>query len=221
MNQLTKILLTVISITSLSACSLLQKNNTKEVEREVNKPITTATGLTYVLTQLGTGEAVDSGDVVTVHYTGFLTDSTKFDSSKDRNKPFTFKVGSGQVIEGWDEGLSYLKVGDKARLTIPSELGYGERAQAAIPANSTLIFDIEVVGSQEGAKPFIVDGLDTITTASGLKMVMLNSMPENPQPNAGDMVSVHYSGYLVNGKLFDSSVDRISGRYWQSNKRLG
>lgn len=208
MSKITKIATLLLGITSLSACSLLQKSNEKEVVRKLNEPVTSVSGLSYVLTELGSGESVDSGDVVTVHYTGFLTDSTKFDSSKDRSKPFTFKVGSGQVIEGWDEGLSYLNVGDKATLNIPSALGYGERAQAAIPANSDLIFDIEVLERKEGAKPYKVEGLDTIVLASGLKMIMLNSFPGNPQPVTGNLVSVDYSGYLTDGKLFDSSVDR-------------
>lgn len=208
MNLLTKIAITVIGLICFTSCSLLKKSGKKEVKRELNVPVTSISGLTYVITELGDGADVDSNDVVTVHYTGFLTDSTKFDSSKDRNKPFSFKVGSGQVIEGWDEGLSYLKVGDKARLTIPSALGYGERAQAAIPANSTLIFDIEVLDRKAGAKPYTVSGLDTITLGSGLKMIMLNSMADNPQPQQGQLVSVDYSGYLTDGTLFDSSVDR-------------
>ncbi len=208
MHNSIKIATITASVLMLSACSIFQKNDGNANQRQLNQPVTSASGLTYVLTELGTGDAVDSNDVVTVHYTGFLTDSTKFDSSKDRNKPFTFKVGSGQVIEGWDEGLSYLRVGDKATLTIPSELGYGERAQAAIPANSTLIFDIEVISSKEGAKPYDVEGLDTTTLASGLQMIMINSLPDAPQPKSGDLVSVDYSGYLMSGKLFDSSVDR-------------
>jgi peptidylprolyl isomerase len=208
MHNSFKIATLIFILFSINACSIFQKKDEKAKNRQVNQVITTPSGLTYVITELGTGPDVDSNDVVTVHYTGFLADSTKFDSSKDRDKPFTFKVGSGQVIEGWDEGLSLLSVGDKATLTIPSELGYGERAQAAIPANSTLIFNIEVISKKEGAKPFQVNGLDTTTLESGLKIIKLNSFQNAQQPKSGDLVSVDYSGYLVDGKLFDSSVDR-------------
>ena len=209
MNLSHKITLLFSAAFVFSSCSLLSKRSSdKESSRKLNLSIVTNSGLSYVITELGAGEAIDSNDVVTVHYTGYLTDSSKFDSSKDRDQPFSFKVGGGQVIQGWDEGLSYLNVGDKATLTIPAKLGYGERAQAAIPANSTLIFDIEVLSRKAGAKPFDVSGLDTITTASGLKMIKLNSNDENPSPKEGDLVSVDYSGYLLDGKLFDSSIDR-------------
>ena len=87
-----------------------------------------------------------AGDEVEVHYTGTLKDGTKFDSSRDRNQPFKFMLGSGQVIKGWDQGLVGMKVGQKKKLTIPPELGYGAQAKGKIPPNSTLLFDIEVIG---------------------------------------------------------------------------
>lgn len=94
----------------------------------------------------GTGPAPKKGDTVTVHYTGWLTDGTKFDSSVDRNDPFAFVLGAGQVIRGWDEGVATLKVGDKARLTIPPEKAYGrEGYPGAIPPNATLIFEVELI----------------------------------------------------------------------------
>jgi FKBP-type peptidyl-prolyl cis-trans isomerase FkpA len=94
----------------------------------------------------GTGAAPKSGDTVTVHYTGWLTDGTKFDSSVDRNDPFAFVLGAGQVIRGWDEGVAKLKVGDKAKLTIPPEMAYGrEGYPGAIPPNATLIFEVELL----------------------------------------------------------------------------
>lgn len=94
----------------------------------------------------GNGVAPKHGDNVTVHYTGWLTDGTKFDSSVDRNEPFAFVLGTGQVIRGWDEGVATLRVGDKARLTIPPELAYGEAGYpGAIPANATLIFEVELL----------------------------------------------------------------------------
>jgi FKBP-type peptidyl-prolyl cis-trans isomerase len=106
----------------------------------------TGTGLKYKVITAGTGATPKKGDNVIVHYTGTLEDGTKFDSSRDRNSPFSFKLGAGQVIKGWDEGLAIMRVGDRYTLVIPPELGYGARELAGvIPANSTLIFDVELL----------------------------------------------------------------------------
>lgn len=94
---------------------------------------------------VGTGATAAVGDTVTVQYVGTLTNGTKFDSSYDRNQPFVFRVGAGQVIAGWDQGVPGMKVGGKRRLTIPPSLGYGNQAVGPIPANSTLVFDIDLV----------------------------------------------------------------------------
>ena len=108
---------------------------------------TTASGLTYQDLAVGEGEEAAKGMQVTVHYTGWLTDGTKFDSSKDRNEPFDFPLGAGHVIKGWDEGVAGMKVGGKRKLTIPPSLGYGARgAGGVIPPNATLVFDVELLG---------------------------------------------------------------------------
>jgi FKBP-type peptidyl-prolyl cis-trans isomerase len=111
------------------------------------KETVTPSGLKYVDLQTGTGAEAKSGAMVEVHYTGWLTDGTKFDSSHDRNQPFRFKLGAGQVIKGWDEGVAGMKVGGKRKLIIPSQLGYGRQgAGSTIPPNATLVFEVELLG---------------------------------------------------------------------------
>lgn len=95
--------------------------------------------------KVGTGEGAKNGDKVAVHYTGTLTDGSKFDSSRDRNEPYSFILGTGAVIKGWDQGLLGMKVGGRRKLTIPASLAYGSVAKPKIPANSTLVFDVEMV----------------------------------------------------------------------------
>ncbi len=109
--------------------------------------VTTPSGLKYDDLKVGTGPEAKAGQAVSVHYTGWLTDGKKFDSSKDRGQPFQFALGAGQVIKGWDEGVQGMKVGGKRKLTIPAGLGYGARgAGNVIPPNATLIFEVELLG---------------------------------------------------------------------------
>jgi len=109
----------------------------------------TDSGLKFEDTTVGEGEVASKGQTVSVHYTGWLENGTKFDSSKDRNDPFEFKLGAGQVIRGWDEGVAGMKVGGVRRLTIPPQLGYGDRgAGGVIPPKATLVFEVELLGTR-------------------------------------------------------------------------
>jgi len=109
--------------------------------------ITTESGLKYVDMVVGTGATPQPGQQCVVHYTGWLLDGKKFDSSKDRNAPFSFALGKGAVIKGWDEGVATMKIGGSRKLFIPPELGYGDRnvGNGLIPPNSTLVFDVELL----------------------------------------------------------------------------
>lgn len=113
---------------------------TKEAPKTIN-----INSMQVTDTVVGTGEEAVAGKVITVHYTGTLTDGTKFDSSVDRGQPFRFILGAGQVIQGWEQGFAGMKVGGKRSLVIPANMAYGDRAIGAIPAGSTLLFDVELL----------------------------------------------------------------------------
>lgn len=136
--MLVPIMFTVLGAVSMSACG--------EQEPESSESSTPTDSLVVEDEVIGEGPAAKSGDVVTVHYTGWLTDGTKFDSSLDRNQPFAFVLGQRQVIAGWDQGVAGMKVGGKRKLTIPPDLGYGARgAGEVIPPNATLVFEVELL----------------------------------------------------------------------------
>jgi peptidylprolyl isomerase len=154
---------------------------------------TTPSGLRYVDLVAGAGASPQTGDLVTVHYAGTLENGTQFDSSRDRGEPFTFQIGVGDVIAGWDEGVATMKVGGKRKLTIPPDLAYGSRgAGDVIPPNATLIFEVELLEVKEAPTVNIED----IVVGSG------------PEVKEGDTITVHYTGTLADGAKFDSSLDR-------------
>ncbi len=137
---------------SLLACCLISLfagcNQEKRTEKEQNmsNKVTLPSGLSYEILNPGAGDVIQKGQTAEVHYTGWLENGTKFDSSLDRNQPFMFKVGGGMVIKGWDEGVLGMKVGEKRKLYIPGSLAYGQRGYpGVIPPNATLIFEVQLL----------------------------------------------------------------------------
>ena len=129
--------------------TIVKKTTIPKKPMTAQQAVTTASGLTYIVTKKGEGAQLKAGDNIIVNYTGLLTNGTKFDSSLDRGEPFSFPLGAGKVIKGWDEGFQKLKVGDHATLIIPSSIAYGERgAGGVIQPGATLIFIVEVIGVQ-------------------------------------------------------------------------
>ena len=151
-QQVALILILCAVLGGLSGCGGASKPGTSGASStsspmKVNgAPTTTASGLQYWDIVVGTGTTAAPGNTVKVHYSGFLTSGEKFDSSRDRGEPFSFPLGAGQVIKGWDEGVAGMKVGGQRQLRIPPQLGYGAAgAGGAIPPNATLIFDVELL----------------------------------------------------------------------------
>ncbi len=150
-----KIYLIVIAIIIALGVYVFSQNhfakNNEESNANINNPenqnMNENQGLKIEVLTEGTGEVTKNGDIVSVHYIGTLENGTKFDSSRDRGTPFSFTLGAGQVIQGWDQGVLGMKIGEKRKLTIPSDLAYGVGGvPGAIPSNATLIFEVELLG---------------------------------------------------------------------------
>lgn len=149
MKNMMKILMIGTLAMVLAVPALAAKHEPKGNIGNNGKTVTTASGLKYIDLVVGKGASPVKGKQVKVHYTGTLENGKKFDSSVDRNEPFVFVIGVGQVIPGWDEGVMSMKVGGKRKLIIPAKLGYGAAgAGGVIPPNATLLFDVELLDVQ-------------------------------------------------------------------------
>lgn len=168
---------------------------------------TTESGLEYHIEALGTGPLAADGDVVSVHYSARLADGTMFDNSYERGEPIVFKLGIGQVIPGWEEGIKLLKKGDKATFNIPPQLAYGENGVGPIPPNATLTFDVELVDISNPAAPLDVTGIPRQTTERGVEFAVVRQ-GQGIQLEPEMRLKVHYNGFLEDGTRFDSSYDR-------------
>lgn len=170
---------------------------------------TTASGLQIAILEEGDGDMPEQGEVVAVHYTGWLEDGSSFDSSVSRGEPISFALGRQMVIPGWDEGIAMLQVGDTARLIIPSDLAYGEAGRPGIPPNATLIFDVQLIDISEGAPdaPAEVDSSDYEISDTGLQYYDLET-GDGPALEVGQVATVHYTVWLEDGTYIDSSLDR-------------
>ena len=173
----------------------------------------TAGGISVSDFVVGEGVTAVKGGEVEVHYTGYLTDGTVFDTSVPRKRPFTFELGAGRVIQGWDEGVAGMKVGGKRKLVIPAKLGYGERRAGKIPPNSTLIFTIELLSFTPPLPPpqplTAFEGKPVATRKLDKGLVVADfKLGDGPEAKAGDTVSMHYRGTLKDGTEFDSSLAR-------------
>ena len=162
----------ILIITFLMTTNFVDGQLPKKVKKNVT--YTTSSGLQIKFLEINANNPQpQTGDVVKVHYTGKLTNDTVFDSSVKRGTPYSFALGKGKVIKGWDEGIAYLHKGDSAMLTIPSDLGYATRVMGTIPANSTLIFYVKLVDFEPGSKPYDAKGKNIACCAENLPVHLL------------------------------------------------
>lgn len=175
-----------------------------------SEAVTMPNGLGYEIEQAGSGREAVVGDRVSVHYRGWLRDGTMFDSSHDRGQPFSFTLGRGEVIRGWDEGVAGMRVGERRMLLLPPDLAYGEQgAGGVIPPGATLKFEVELLESRPVAQPPAAptEVASYEVTQSGLEYAVLED-GQGPAARSGQTVAVDYTGWLPNGNRFDSSIPR-------------
>lgn len=200
-----------ISLLILFSVSIFAQN-VKDKDGKIikeNQFKTTPSGLKYYIYENKKTEKPRAEDKVKVHYIGKFLNDTVFDTSYKRGEPLEFQLGVGQVIKGWDEGIALLGKGERAVLVIPPGIAYGSTDRGSIPANSTLIFEVELIDFTKAIQiaQFDTKGKDTLTTESGLKYIVVEK-GSGLKAEKETVVAVHYSGYLKDGKMFDSSVKR-------------
>jgi peptidylprolyl isomerase len=205
-----QILLIFLLVFGIASCSEKKGNAEGGADKppysyDSTKAVILPSGLRYVIVQEGKGPKPKAGDLVVAHYHGMLANDTVFDSSYNRGEPFSFKLGAGQVIRGWDEGFAQFSEGTKAVLIIPPYLGYGDRPSGKIPPNSTLYFHVELVKVKEAYKPYPYDSTKLKKTPSGLEYVILEE-GTGPKVEKGKRVKMHYhasAGGQELGNTFD------------------
>jgi peptidylprolyl isomerase len=178
----------------------------------------TPEGVIYSIAEAGNGPRPENGDIVKVHYVGRLFEGDTFDNSYERGEPFTFTIGKSQMITGWHKGLPYFSEGSKATLYIPPSLAFGEQGGGPIPPNAYLIFDIEVLEvtdavaeakkADERLKQYLQENNIEATKAPEGYYYTIDEAGSGPKPQPGQTVKVHYTGRLIDGTKFDSSLDR-------------
>ena len=188
----------------------LPGNSSRELDLSTFVEAPTHSGLMYKQLVAGNGQKVKSGDIASVHYMAYYADKLELlQNSRDFNnkQPVDLTVGEGLMISGLEEGLQYMRVGDRFQFYIPPHLGYLDGRRGQINPDRALLYDVYLVNSKTGAKPYDISGVNKMVSSSGLvfyKVKQTNGAKVIP----GQRVTVHYSGYFTDGKKFDSSVDR-------------
>ncbi len=181
-------------------------------EQGVPGPVKTASGLSYTVLKEGkAGTQPHPGDVVYVHYVGTLLNGTKFDSSRDRKRPFDFPLGAGQVIKGWDEGVALMNVGSTVRFVVPANLAYGKQRRAKIPPDSTLVFEVELLSVKRMPRFRDVTGEDVQKTETGVSYI-IDEPGEGRAIETQDVVKVRYAVWSATGDLIVCSEQRRDHR---------
>jgi peptidylprolyl isomerase len=188
----------------------------------VGQTVTTASGLQYADIRVGQGPIAQQGSNVSVHYTGWLADNTRFDSSVERGRPFEFQIGQGRVIKGWEEGVASMRVGGVRQLIIPPDLAYGGRARGPIPENATLTFEIELLEIKSPRvapeHPTAIGEHDYNVTQNGVKYNDIGYGSGEILLSKTATVTVEYTGWFVDGTRFDSSLSRAGPATFSLNQ---
>ncbi len=202
LKQLTPVFI-LLSVLIVGGCSILQ------MPEPAPKPSFTDTGLAYTIIREGEGELPVEGDLVTLHYRGYLSDGTLFDSTYDRNEPVQIIMGRGELLPGMEEGIALLRSGSRARLVIPPELAYGDKGFGKVPENETLTFELTILRVFTPDTSFETEDMHILETPSGIRYAIVE--PGNGIPLQKEMrITLHYTGYIDDATqtMFDSSHGR-------------